>query len=520
MKTISPKLLPAAAASLVLALGACEMPAAKNLPSVTDARADVTRGFVEAESAAVTRIPVSKNAFRAVELDSKIDPKIAGIELDLKFNKGATLADLVTVLGSLPDDPETGKSSKVPLVVNRDAGMEEALAAELPFSTYKGSLGSLLDILRRASSVISLQRGTHIYLGTLARYSVDLPQDNGIMDAIAAEIGQLGGTEVVKSVTSGQLIYQAPPDIHDHLINPYLNRVSDNLAMVTMQVAVVSLAINDSTSQGFDWNAFRIKMDSRNNGSGISDVTGTTGTGTGTETGTDTTTGTDTSTSVPAISEIGDLIDATSSAVSIGRTASGTLFGRAATMTIGSALNFLSTFGETEITQNVELRTIAGQPVTLRSGQEVPYVSGVSNTTTGDATVGSAQTETIETGLTVDLEPYYDSGTSLVTLKMDLEQRQILQFVELSAGNEVGTITQPLTQDQNLTDLIRLPVGQTVVVGGLQNENSSTTGNEPAFLRSALPEKAQFGNRTRNVSRTAFFIVIRPTVTVFERSRE
>lgn len=517
----SQKLLPAAAASLVLALAACEMPAAKNLPSVTDAKAGVTRGFIEAESAAVTRIPVSKNAFRAVELDAKIDPDIAAIELNLKFNKGATLADLVTVLGSLPDDPETGESEKIPLVINRDAGMEEALASELPFSTYKGNLGNLLEILRRASSVISLQRSGHIYLGTLARYSVDLPQDNGIMDAIAGEIGQLGGTEVVKSVTSGQLIYQAPPDIHDHLINPYLNRVSDNLAMVTMQVAVVSLAINDSTSQGFDWNAFRIKMDSRNNGAGIGDTTGvSTGTTTGTDSGTDTGTGTDTGAGVPAISDIGDLIDASSSAVSIKRTAAGALFGKAATFTIGSALNFLSTFGETEITQNVELRTIAGQPVTLRSGQEVPYVSGVSNTTTGDATVGSAQTETIETGLTVDLEPYYDSGTNLVTLKMDLEQRQILQFVELSAGNEVGTITQPLTQDQNLTDLIRLPVGQTVVVGGLQNENYSTTGSEPAFLRKALPEKAQFGNRSRNVSRTAFFIVIRPTVTVFERSKE
>jgi type II secretory pathway component GspD/PulD (secretin) len=480
--------LPTAATSLIVLLAACgDLPAAKNLPSPSESHRTTERRFVEAQSEAVTVIPVSRNAFRPVSLDGELRADLASTPLDLKFPGRATLGDLVAVLGSL----------NVPIVVNRDAGMQDALTQPLPFSSYKGRLGELLDILRRASSVISVQRGDFIYLGTLARYSVDLPQNSEIMDTIAGEIQSLGGSEVVKSVTGGQLIYQAKPDVHDTLINPYLDRISDNLAMVTMQVAVVSLAVNDSTSQGFDWNAFKLRIDGREEGGS---------TGTGESTG-----------ALPDLPSLGGLIDASASAVSIGRTGTGQLFGRAATYTIGAALNFLSTFGETEITQNVELKTIAGQEVTLRSGQEVPYVSGVSSTTTGDSTTGAAETKTVQTGLTVGLSPFYDSGTGLVTLEMDLEQRQILQFIELSAGNDVGTITQPLTQDQKLTDLIRVPVGQTIVVGGLQNENYSTTGTEPSFLRKALPEEAQFGTRSRNVSRTAFFIVVRPTVTVFER---
>lgn len=484
-----------------------------SLQSTRDATTSVRNGFEESEGAAVTKIPVSRNAFRPVEIGAEIDPLVAAIELDLKFNAGAKLSDLVTALGEMPDNPDTPQTERVPLVVNSDAGMTAALGTPLPFTSYKGSLGNLLEVLRRANSVISVQRGKFIYLGTLARYSIDLPQDGSIMDAIGAEIEQLGGSGIVKSVTGGQMIYQAPPDIEDNLIAPYLDRVSDNLAMVTMQVAIVSLSVNDATTQGFDWNKFRIKMDSRNGGAGIPDEP----TDTGTDTDTDT--GSEPDPDIPAVSEIGTLVDATSSAVTFGKTATGSLFGRAATFTVGSALNFLSSFGKTDVTQNVELRTIAGQEVELRSGQEIPYVSGVANTTSDGSTTGSAETDKVQTGLTVNLNPYYDSGTGLVTLKMDLQQKQILQMVELNAGNEVGTITQPMTQDQNLTDLIRLPVGQTVIVGGLQTENYSTTGTEPSFLRKRLPEKAQFGSRNRNVTRSAYFVVIRPVVTVFERSR-
>lgn len=442
--------------------------------------------FIERETEAVTRVPISANAFRPIEIDSTIREDLGDRQLDLRFSEGATLKDLVTVLGTV----------NVPVVVNSEEGMNAALDARLPFTSYQGNLMDLLDILRRANAVISQQQGDFIYLGTLARYSVDLPQDPGIMETISSEISALGGEDVVQSVTSGQLIYKAQPDVHDSLIGPFLERVSNNLAMVTMQVAVVSLALNDSTSQGFDWNAFRLGIDTVNGqaGDGSRD-------------------GGPPSDGVPSL---GSVIDASSNAFTIGRTAEGSLFGKAATFTIGSALNFLSTFGDTQITQNVELRTVSGQEVVLRSGQEVPFVSGVTNTRDDGATTGSVETETIQTGLTLTMRPFFDSATGLVTLNLNLEQRQILQFVELSAGDGIGTITQPLTQDQNLTDLIRTPVGQTIVVGGIQNENTSRTMTQPSVLRET-PLADRLRSENRNVSRNAFFIVARPTVTIFER---
>lgn len=478
-----------AATSVLILLAACgDLPDPNPLAGANETTNRVAQSFIERETDAVSRVPISASAFRPIEIDSTIREDLADRQLDLRFAEGATLRDMITVLGTV----------NVPIVVNSEEGMDAALEGRLPFSSYQGSLADLLDILRRANAIISQQRGDFIYLGTLTRYSVDLPQDPGIMDTISAEITALGGEDVVQSVTSGQLIYKAQPDVHDSLIGPFLDRVSNNLAMVTMQVAVVSLALNDSTSQGFDWNAFRLGVTTVNQatGGGYVEVANTGG--------------------VPSL---GSVIDASANAFSIGRTAEGTFFGKAATFTIGSALNFLSTFGDTEITQNVELRTVSGQEVVLRSGQEVPYVSGVTNTVNEGATTGSVDTETIETGLTLTMRPFFDSATGLVTLNLNLEQRQILQFVELSAGDGVGTITQPLTQDQNLTDLIRTPVGQTIVVGGIQNESVSRTMTQPSFLRNTAAGD-KLGSENRNVSRNAFFIVARPTVTVFERVQD
>src|SRR3546814_7783560 len=71
------------------------------------------------------------------------------------------------------------------------------------------------------------------------------------------------------------------------MIGPHLARLARNLSMVTVQVAVVSVALNDSSSIGFDWNAFSVAFDSRQ--STLDKLTGktdeTTGSGTGNNSG-------------------------------------------------------------------------------------------------------------------------------------------------------------------------------------------------------------------------------------------
>lgn len=470
-------------AMLGVSLGGCLNAPVGQLTSSEAVRNERARDFGAAIHEGIEYTPLPRDSFRPQIVGDPVNPMIGGRDLDLRFPTTARIGDLVNVLTQI----------EVPVVVMGDDVTASLLSKALPFQRYKGSFEELLRLLGRTNGLVYYQRDNHVYIGGLARYAVALPQNDLIMDGVVARIGEMGAREIIKSVDGGQVIYQAAPDMNANLIQPYLERLSRNLATVTMQVAVVSLAITDNSSQGFDWSAFKAEFDTRLSGRAAPSS--------------GTTTGDQVAAALPALGTVGAMTGSSASITSVG---TGTLFGRSALLSFTGAINFLSTFGDTKVVQNVELRTISGREVVLRSGQEVPYISGVSATSAGENVTGTAETSKVQTGLTLKLEPYFDSGSNLVTLDLDLEQRQVLQFIELSAGTGVGTITQPLTQDQRLNDLIRIPVGQTVVIGGLQNENTSETGTEPSFARGK-----GLGSKSRNVSRNAFFIVVRPTVNVF-----
>ncbi|MFC6051006.1 type II and III secretion system protein, partial [Methylobacterium hispanicum] len=133
--------------------------------------------------------------------------------------------------------------------------------------------------------------------------------------------------------------------------------------------------------------------------------------------------------------------------------------------------------------------------------------------------LGSSLTDKVETGLTMEVTPYFDSDAEVVTMEVGVKLKEILSFVELNAGNQIGTFTQPLTQDQELTNIVRMQAGRTVVIGGLQSDSESYNGTEPTALRNATATRAGgsgvFGNRSQKVKRNALFIILRPAVTVF-----
>src|SRR5690606_39176893 len=98
--------------------------------------------------------------------------------------------------------------------------------------------------------------------------------------------------------------------------------------------------------------------------------------------------------------------------------------------------------------------------------------------------------------------------------------KSVLEFVELNAGNQIGSLSQPVTQDQSLTDIVRMSAGQTVVIGGLQYDSEDYKGNDPAMLRKGGDFRSRFGKNSQDVSRNALFIILRPAVTVFAPSNE
>lgn len=409
---------------------------------------------------------------------------------------------------------------------------EVMLQRRLPFTRYSGTVGGLVDSLRKGLGIVMSYENGMVFISDREKYSVILPQNEEVIQTVTAEIRGLGGEGIVPSLRGGQILYSASPTIQDTVIRPYLDRLARNMAVINVQAAVVSVALTDTTSTGFDWAKFQVALEGRQ--SRLNPSTNTTTTTTpanGSNSTVNPTTGQPTCatckvTGSPLDSaglqqvDAGTVIDLTKTGLVLGKTAMGNYFGTYGALSVASAINFLSEFGNTKIDQNVQLKTLSGTDVKFRSGQIVPYVSGVAATAGYNNNVtGSSATDKVDTGLTVVMTPLYDADTQLVTMNVNLSLKSILQYVQLNAGNQLGTFSQPLVQDQELTDIVRTPAGRTIVIGGLQIDNEQFNGSEPVGLRNIFAQAGStpdiLSGRAQTIKRDALFVILRPTVTVF-----
>lgn len=384
-------------------------------------------------------------------------------------------------------------------VTSASGGYGDLRDRRLPFRRYEGTLGGLFRQVQRSMGV-TIWWNEGIYVSPVGRYSVMLPQNSDLMNQVVSELKAKGARNVVASLQAGTVSFVAPGALAEEAIRPYLLRLGRNASEVTMQVALVSVVMNEASSKGFDWGAFSFAF-----GGSASSTTSTTNPSDPFNNGS---TGSTTTPRDALFKFNKDSISLFEPAVK--------LLGVRRPLDIAGAIKFLSQWGNTSVDQNVELRTLAGTDVKWRSGETIPYVSGVSATTTGGSfpggvggAIGAAQTEKLETGLTLNLAPNYEANGGLVTVQFNLELRELIEFVTLSAGNQLGSFTQPRTREQKLNDIVRIPVGETVVLGGLRRQLSSTDRNGP-FRAYAI------GSKGRRDETQTVFIVLRPVVTVYE----
>lgn len=531
-------------------LSARALPQVRELPDGKSLRLDEARSLANAEPIAIERVRVPRGSFKPQRNATPIPAALRSVPLEIRFPQDATLRDLVAATTA------SAPNVQIAFRFTKDKS-EDILKRKIPFVRYEGTLGNFLDSLRTAMGVVVFHENGLIYISDREQYSVVVPQNEEMLDSLSKELKDLGADDIVGSVRGGRIVYSASAAVQRDVIAPYLDRYSRNMALVTIQTALVSVSITDDSSTGFDWNKLKVAFDSRNSklsaltsgtsttattASGlVNPATGlaTTGLGaTGLATGLGTTglgTGLGTAAGSAASSGIGlttvdpgRVMDLTKDGLVVSSTSLGRLGGAFGATSITGAIDFLSNFGSTKVDQNVQMKTLSGTEVKLRSGQQVPYVRGVQLSGAGYGNgygnqygggLGSSLTDKVETGLTMEVTPYYDADAEVVTMEVDVKLKEILSFVELNAGNQIGTFTQPLTQDQELTDIVRIQAGRTVVIGGLQSDSETFTGVEPTALRNATASRAGgsgvFGNRSQKVKRNALFIILRPAVTVF-----
>lgn len=496
------------ALALALALAGCagtKMPKDNTIPEKGVLTDKVKEGWAK-ETPALKTVALDHDFM--IESPQAIPKAIAEKKVEVMFSKESTLDDLGAVLA------DQGFFLVVP---------DEALRSKkIVIFNYKGAFGDFLNAISIAHGLsFSWLPGNILMVTESKPYIVQIPQNDTVAKAIEENITSLGATDVKTSVQAGTIQYRANQQ-NQYRIENMVKKMGINASLVSMQVAVINVAIDSERNTGFDWSSLKAGIGAL--GLASTDATTGTGTGTGTSTnsnnsssssssnsnsGTDTGTGTD-----------GTTVTGRTKGVFAGLSSKGLELNIAAgDFSFLSAFNLLSTYGETKTTQSVSMDTISGEEVAIKSGQKIPYIdsigvnsnsNGYGNNGNNNNSLGSTDVKDVDIGLELKLKPYYDNRSKLVSIGVDLKLSSLLRFVELSAGNQIGTLTRPQTQEQSFTDNVKVRAGESMIIGGLMYDQLSDNRSNLAML-----DDYKTASKSAKVTRTAMFILIRPTVTVF-----
>lgn len=479
----------------VLATGCTTLPEA--LPGIDDvvsnARADATNDWNATPALQVRylNLPVLRTH------PLKLPEALANRSVSLTLPTGATVANLSTLLGAID----------IPTIV----ASEQLANKRVGLGTYEGRLGDLLTALSAARGLVFTWHNGILDISAQTTMTAYIPQNKELMKTVVDDLLSLGGSHLMASLASGIVSCQIAGTKTDR-VKRYLHQTIDNTSTIALQIAIITVGLNRKHKTGLDWSRLQISLGkSLQIGLGSSTVSGglngndinSGDNGDGTSNGDDGDSGS------------GGLV----SDANVGAQLAGGTLGfvtDTANFDMQAMFSLLSTYGKTQTTQNLVLRTLSGGKVKIRSGATVPYVSDVSiNSGDSGTLLGGTETETVETGLTLTIEPRYNDRTGLVTMDVDLKLKSILGFIKLQAGDQIGALSRPKTQDQSLKTVARVRTGHTVVLGGLIYDHVSDNRNTLAGL-----EDLPIGHQNLRVKRNALFVVIRPTVITYEFSDE
>jgi hypothetical protein len=299
----------------------------------------------------------------------------------VQLEPAATVKDLAALLGN------AGHSI---IVADKAAG-------DVPFylPQFKGKLGNLLNAVSRAADVWFTWEDGVIVVSQKQRVSITIPQDVELAKKVTDDLKKMGLESAIASPDAGIATFELKRSQYEQ-VKAYLSRMTKNSAMVSLQVAIVTVTLNQSDSTGLDWSKLQVGIgqNSKNIFSNSTGTTSTSGSTTGTTTGT--TSGSTSSNSSSSTSSNSGSSSSSSSGTSSDSSSGVSTVSSAATSGLNSLIlsgsgaqlpvsigswfslsgfvNFLGSYGRTDTKQDVMLKTMTGNKVELKSVTQFPYI--------------------------------------------------------------------------------------------------------------------------------------------------
>lgn len=168
-------------------------------------------------------------------------------------------------------------------------------------------------------------------------------------------------------------------------------------------------------------------------------------------------------------------------------------------------LNMLQENSSTNILSTPNLLTTDNNTASISVGQNIPFATGSFSSTGGGSSNPVNPFRTIErrdVGILLEVTPQINTGDSLV---LDISQ-------EVSSVSSLNNPDGPITNQRTIETQVMAGNGETIVLGGLIEEEVQTSEQRVPFLGSIPVMGHLFRNQTNSISKTNLLVFIRATV--------
>jgi general secretion pathway protein D len=178
-------------------------------------------------------------------------------------------------------------------------------------------------------------------------------------------------------------------------------------------------------------------------------------------------------------------------------------------VTIGSATaSLLLTDSNTKILQNPRIRATDGQKATMKIGSKIPIATGSYQTGASTALVSSlvnTQFQYQDVGVNIEVTPtvHFDRD---VTLKVKIE------VTAQSSSVTISGVTEPIISQRTVDQVIRLREGEASILGGIKNNQETTSWTGIPGLSSIPGLKYLFGSKDHTIADDELVFLVVPHV--------
>lgn len=445
------------------------------------------RGAQAAQAAAAGALAAGSGAMRAVIL-----PDNASNSLIVRATNGAQLAQIEQMIQRL-DRPQ-GEQDNIHVVYLRNADavnlartLQGVLAAQGSggYGTQQPRQKTALTGGQSSSSGSAYMNGTGS--GSTSPGIGQAPEFSSSSDSGGASVELPQGGTVYADRSLNALIINAPQPVYLQL-RRVIERLDVRRAQVYVEALIAEVDANKAAQLGIQWQAIA------GSGGNNNAVFGGSNFGSG---------GSNIINLQAAIAGgAGTAITSGNLTVPNGLNI-GVLHNVAGIATLGLLANFLQTHDGANILSAPNLMTLDNQEAKIVVGQNVPFITGQYAQTGSTATVTPFQTiERKDVGLTLKVRPQITAGGAI---KMDVYQ-------EVSSISNTTNAAGIITNKRSIQTEVLVDDGQTIVLGGLMQDNVSQNNSKIPGLGDIPGVGALFRSNSRSSNKTDLMVFLRPVV--------